>query len=114
MTSNFADVVARLERVRGVDGVMLVGMEDGMVIAGDAGPGRDADTAAALAASIFRRTRAAAEDAGLGDAAFVRLEAERGHLCATAGGDVLVVAMTATGVNLGKLRLEMMGAKEML
>ena len=73
-------------------GAMLVGMDDGMVIAGDAGPGRDADTAAALAASLFRRTRTAAADAGLGDAGFVRLEADRGHLCATARGDVVLVA----------------------
>ena len=114
MIDNFENVVARLQRVRGVSGVMLVGIDDGMVIAGDAGPGRDADTAAALAASLFRRTRTAAEDAGLGDARFVRLEAERGHLCATACGDVVVVAMTSSGINLGKLRLEMMGAKEML
>jgi predicted regulator of Ras-like GTPase activity (Roadblock/LC7/MglB family) len=114
MTNAFEDVVARLQRVRGVAGVMLVGVDDGMVIAGDAGPGRDSDTAAALAASLFRRTRVAAGEAGLGDASFVRLEAERGHMCATAVGDVVVVAMTTPGINLGRLRLEMMGAKEML
>lgn len=114
MTNTFESVVARLQRVQGVAGVMIVGLDDGMVIAGDAGPGRDSDTAAALAASLFRRTRTAAADAGLGDANFVRLEAERGHMCATASGEVVVVAMTSAGINLGKLRLEMMGAKEML
>src|SRR5215216_3470871 len=70
-------VVSRLQRQQGVVGVMLVGIDDGMVIAGDAGPGRDSDTAAALAASLFRRTRTASGDAGLGDARFVRLEADR-------------------------------------
>ncbi len=114
MITKFDDIVTRIERHAGVVGVMLVGIDDGMVIAGDAGPGRDSDTAAALAASLFRRTRVAAADALLGDATFVRLEAERGHMCATALDDVVVVAMTASGVNLGKLRLEMMGAKEML
>ncbi len=114
MTNTFESVVARLQRIQGVAGVMLVGLEDGMVIAGDAGVGRDADTAAALAASLFRRTRNAAGEAGLGEANFVRLEAERGHLCATARGDVVVVAMTSPGINLGRLRLEMMSAKEML
>ena len=44
--------VARLQRQQGVLGAMLVGLDDGMIIAGDAGPGRDADTAAALAASL--------------------------------------------------------------
>ena len=112
--NNFDVVVARLQRVQGVAGVMLVGIEDGMVIAGDAGPGRDSDTAAALAASLVRRTRNAAHDAGLGVANFVRLEAERGHMCATVAGEVVVVAMTSAGINLGRLRLEMMGAKEML
>jgi len=110
----FDSVVERLQRQQGVTGVMLVGVDDGMVIAGDAGPGRDSDTAAALAASLFRRTRMAASDAGLGDARFVRLEADRGHVCATARGDVVIVAVTSTGINLGRLRLEMLGAVEML
>ncbi len=114
MTAAFDSVVARLQRQQGVVGVMLVGVDDGMVIAGDAGPGRDSDTAAALAASLFRRTRNAAGDAGLGDATLVRLEAERGHMCATAVGDVVIVAMTVAGINLGRLRLEMMGAREMI
>ncbi len=114
MIERFDSVVERLQRQQGVMGVMLVGVDDGMVIAGDAGPGRDSDTAAALAASLFRRTRMAASDAGLGDARFVRLEADRGHVCATARGDVVIVAVAATGINLGRLRLEMLGAVEML
>ena len=107
-------VVSRLTRHQGVMGAMLVGIDDGMVIAGDAGPGRDADTAAALAASLFRRTRNASQDAGLGDARFVRLEADRGHMCATARGDVVIVAVASNGINLGKLRLEMLSEVETL
>ncbi|MDQ3081013.1 MAG: roadblock/LC7 domain-containing protein [Gemmatimonadota bacterium] len=112
MTEGFDAVVSRLQRHQGVRGVMLVGMEDGTVIAGDAGTSLDSDTAAALAASLFRRTRAAAGDAGLGEANFVRLEAERGHLCATARGDVLIVTVANRNINLGKLRLDMLGALE--
>ena len=114
MTHELELVVSRLARQQGVMGAMLVGIDDGMVIAGDAGPGRDADTAAALAASLFRRTRNASADSGLGDARFVRLEADRGHLCATAHGDVVLVAVASNGINLGKLRLEMLGAAETL
>lgn len=114
MNPQFDSVVDRLQRQQGVMGVMLVGVDDGMVIAGDAGPGRDSDTAAALAASLFRRTRMAACDAGLGDARFVRLEADCGHVCAAARGDVVIVAVTSNGINLGRLRLEMLGAVEML
>ncbi len=114
MTDAFDDVVSRLQRHQGVLGVMLVGIDDGMVISGDAGPGRDSDTAAALAASLFRRTRAAAADAGLRRATFVRLEADRGHLCATARDDVVIVAVANGNINLGKLRLDMLGASELL
>jgi predicted regulator of Ras-like GTPase activity (Roadblock/LC7/MglB family) len=114
MTTDLDAVVARIQRHQGVMGVMLVGMDDGMVIAGDAGAGRDSDTAAALAASLFRRTRTAAGEAKLGNASFVRLEADRGHLCATARGDMVLVAVVSSGINLGKLRLEMLGAAEML
>lgn len=112
MISEYDGVLARLQRQPGVMGVMLVGIDDGMVIAGDAGPGRDSDTAAALAASLMRRTRAAAEEAGLGSATFVRLEADRGHVCATARDDLVLVAMASGGINLGKLRLAMLGAME--
>jgi len=114
MSANFDSVVAQFERQHGVLGAMLVGLDDGMVIAGDAGPGRDSDTAAALAASLFRRTRNASEDAVLGIPSFVRLEADRGHLCATSNGEVILVAVTSNGVNLGKLRLEMLSAVESL
>jgi len=114
MIQPFDTIVDRLERQRGVVGVMLVGIDDGMVIAGSAGTGRDSDTAAALAASLFRRTRTASLDAGLGEARFVRLEADRGHVCATAKGEVVIVAVTSDAINLGKLRLEMLGAAETL
>lgn len=114
MIEAFDAIVSRLQRHQGVSGVLLVGMEDGTVIAGDAGDSLDRDTAAALAASLFRRTRAAAGDAGLGQAIFVRLEADGGHLCATARGEVLIVAVSNRSINLGKLRLDMLGASELL
>ncbi|HVF38314.1 MAG TPA: roadblock/LC7 domain-containing protein [Gemmatimonadaceae bacterium] len=108
--SAFQEIVERLQRHHGVNGVMLVGMEDGMVIAGDAGAGRDADTAAALAAMIYRKTRIAAEQAGFGAPRFMRLEADGGNVCATSSGDVMIVAMAARNTNLGRLRLEMLNA----
>lgn len=107
-------LVARIERQPGVIGAMLVGMEDGMVIAG-ADTLRDRwEPAAALASSVFRRARNASADAGLGEATFVRLEADRGHLCATARGDIVLVAVTGSHINLGRLRLEMLSAAELI
>lgn len=114
MMAELESVVARIQRQQGVLGVMLVGLEDGLIIAGDAGPGRDADTAAALAASLFRRARSASADAGLGDAGFVRLEADRGHVCAAARGEIVIVTVASSAINLGKLRLDMLGAVEAL
>ena len=114
MMEEFDTIVARLQRHQGIQGVMLVGMEDGFIIAGDAGPGRESDTAAALATSLFRRTKAASSESGLGEVSFVRLEAERGHLCAAAKGDIAIVTVAGNGINLGKLRLEMLSAVELL
>jgi predicted regulator of Ras-like GTPase activity (Roadblock/LC7/MglB family) len=112
--SEYDVLVARIERQLGVVGAMLVGIEDGLVIAGADSLGAGWEPAAALASSVFRRTRRASEDAGLGDAKFVRLEADRGHVCATARGDIVLVAVTNRTINLGKLRLEMLSAAEQI
>ncbi len=112
MITEYDSVVAQIERYPGVIGAMLVGIEDGLLIAGAGGMGEGWEPAAALASSLFRRTRQAAADAGLGEATFVRLEADRGHLCATARGDIVLVAVTNSSINLGRLRLEMLGAAE--
>jgi len=114
MTNEYALVVARIERQPGVIGAMLVGIEDGLAIAGADTLGAGWEPAAALASSVFRRTRRASEDAGLGDATFVRLEADRGHVCATARGDIVLVAVTDRHINLGRLRLEMLSAAEQI
>ena len=113
MISDFDAIVATVERNPGVLGAMLVGVDDGLVIAGTAS-GESWAAAAALASSLFRRTRQAAADAGLGEATFVRLEADRGHVCATARDDFVLVAVSAHGINLGRLRLEMISALEQL
>ena len=113
MISDYDAIVATVERNPGVLGAMLVGVDDGLVIAGTAS-GESWAAAAALASSLFRRTRQAAANAGLGEATFVRLEADRGHVCATARDDFVLVAVSAHGINLGKLRLEMISALEQL
>jgi predicted regulator of Ras-like GTPase activity (Roadblock/LC7/MglB family) len=110
--SEYDSVVAQIERHQGVLGAMLVGLDDGLVIAGTDTMGAAWEPAAALASSVFRRTREASAEAGLGVAAFVRLEADRGHVCATAHGDIVLVAVTSRNINLGRLRLAMLGAVE--
>ena len=114
MKTRFDPVVARLERHRGVSGVMVVGLDDGMVIAADAAAGAGTDAAAALASSLFRRTRICAEEARVGRPRFVLLEAERGQLCAAGNDDVVIVTIASAGANLGRLRLEMLNSLEAL
>jgi predicted regulator of Ras-like GTPase activity (Roadblock/LC7/MglB family) len=112
--NDYDAVVGEIERQPGVLTAMLVGAEDGMVIAGSVGPDARWDPAAALASSVFRRTRDASTQAGLGEASFVRLEADRGHVCATARGDFVLVAVTTPHINLGRLRLQMLTAMEQI
>jgi predicted regulator of Ras-like GTPase activity (Roadblock/LC7/MglB family) len=112
--SEYDVLVEQIERHQGVLGAMLVGIDDGMVIARTDGLGESWEPAAALASSLFRKTRQAADDAGLGSASFVRLEADRGHVCATARGDIVLVAVTNRKINLGRLRLEMLSAAEQI
>lgn len=114
MITEYDSIVSQIERQPGVLGAMLVGIDDGMVIAGAAGLGESWEPASALASSLFRRTRKAAADAGLGEAGFVRLEADRGHVCATARGDIVLVAVCNRTINLGRLRLEMLSVTEQL
>ena len=114
MTQPYLSLVSRLEKTPGVIGVLLVEIEDGLVVAGAAGSESTTENAAALGSSLFRRTRKAAADAGLGNARFVRLEADCGHLCAAGRGDMVLVALTDRDANLGRLRLEMMRAAEQL
>jgi predicted regulator of Ras-like GTPase activity (Roadblock/LC7/MglB family) len=110
----YDSVVAQVERQPGVLAAMLVGLDDGMLIAGSDPQGGEWEPAAALASSLFRRTRQAAADAGLGEATFVRLEADRGHVCATARGDMVLLAVTGRNINLGRLRLEMLSAADQI
>lgn len=108
MITEYDSIVAQIERHPGVLGAMLVGIDDGLVIAAADALGESWEPASALASSVFRGTRRAAGDAGLGEATFVRLEADRGHVCATARGDIVLVAVTTRNINLGRLRLAML------
>jgi predicted regulator of Ras-like GTPase activity (Roadblock/LC7/MglB family) len=114
VTQPYFALVSRLERNVGVIGVLLVEVQDGLVVAGAMVSESTTESAAALGSSLFRRTRKAAGDAGLGDARFVRLEADCGHLCAAGRGDMVLVALTDREANLGRLRIEMMRAAEQL
>ncbi len=115
MTEQYRQVLDRVTRVRGVRGAMLVAGEDGLVVAESLMEGVRGNAVAALAASLVKRFRQAAEAAGAGMPDFLHLQGEGGTLLSVPAADgVLVVAVGDADLNVGLVRLEMLRAAEVL
>ncbi len=114
MSSPYGGMLAGLIRHRGVKGCLVVGERDGLIVDSTVQFGVNAQTFAALTASLFRKARRAAQAAGFGDATFVQLEAERGRVCAVGRGDLVLVVVAEPRVNLGLVRVDMLKAAERL
>jgi predicted regulator of Ras-like GTPase activity (Roadblock/LC7/MglB family) len=114
IASPFAELLTSLSRHRGVLGAMVVSERDGIAIDAMVQIGINADAIAALAASLHRKARLASTAAGYGGVTFVRLDAERGHLCAAGNGDLVVVAVSEPRSNVGLIRVEMIRAARTL
>jgi predicted regulator of Ras-like GTPase activity (Roadblock/LC7/MglB family) len=110
------EVVATLSHVPGVLVAMVVGASDGLIvetssIKGGAIGGADSRKhTAALAAYLYSKISRASDTARLGTPAFMRLEAEQGHICVVGVGEVVLVTIVTSGANLGRVRLDMMQA----
>ncbi|HEX8213412.1 MAG TPA: roadblock/LC7 domain-containing protein [Longimicrobium sp.] len=107
--SGYGELLDRVNRVTGVRGSMVVAVEDGLVVAEELMLGVPGDAVAALVASIFRRARRSMSAADFGDAAFVQVDGEDGLLFAAAPpqlGDLLLVVVAESWVNVGLVRLE--------
>ena len=110
-----AQVVATLSHVPGVVAAMIVGATDGLIVetspvAPSAGAVDPRKHTAALAAYLYSKVIRASDAARLGTPAFMRLEAERGHIFVVGAGDVVLVTIVTSDANLGRVRLEMMTA----
>ncbi len=111
----FQAMVDRVTRVRGVRGAMLVGGDDGLVIAASLMAGVEGNAVAALSASLLKKLRRAALAAGAGLPKFLHLQGEGGTLLAVPAPQGIVVVAIADGdVNVGLARLEMMRVAESL
>lgn len=110
MRSPFSDMLDALTRQRGVMASLVVGESDGMIVDSNLQVGQQGDRVAALAASMFRKTRLAAGAAGLGAATFLQLEAERGRVCACGRNDLVLVVVAEAAANVGLIRVEMLKA----
>ena len=106
--SPFADLLGALIRQRGVTGALVVSEADGIVVDSNVRIGLKAEVLAALSASLYRRARLAAQAAGYGEATFLQLEASQGRLCAVGRNDLVLVAVTEPGANVGLVRMEML------
>lgn len=114
MSSPFATMLDSLIRQRGVLGSLVVDERDGIVVDSNLSFGLRGAVVAALAASLYRKARLSAAAAGLGDATFLQLEAERGRICAVGRNDLVIVVVAEPRANIGLIRMEMLRAVEAL
>src|SRR5436309_2043452 len=90
-----------------VDGLIV---ETSAVLGATDGAGDPRKHTAALAAYLYAKVTRASNAARLGKPAFMRLEAEKGHICVVGARDVVLVTIVTPDANLGRVRLEMMTA----
>lgn len=115
--SAYAEVLARVNRIPGVRGSMVVAAEDGLIVEEELMLGVPGPAAAALVASLFRRARRSVSAAAFGSASYLQVEGESGLLFAAAPhqlGDLLLVVVAEAWVNVGLVRLEAGRAVEAL
>ncbi len=110
MTSPFTAMLQTLSRQRGVTAALVVSEQDGIVIDSNLQIGQQGDRVAALAAALYRKARLSAEAAGLGAVSFLQLEAPNGRLCAVGAGELVLVVVAASAVNVGLVRVELLRA----
>ena len=108
----FAGLLAEITRVRGVSGCMIVAEADGLIVGSVLEASMRGPAVAALAASLYRKARLAAQAAGFGAAAFMQLEAEQGRVCAVGRGGLVLVAVAEPRANVGLIRVELLRAAE--
>ena len=111
-TSDYSNVLASLIRHRGVRGSLVVSETDGIIVDSNLQIGQMGDRLAALAASLHRKARLAANAAGLGRATLMQLEAEQGRILASGRGDLVLVVIADPAANVGLIRVEMLKAVE--
>lgn len=114
MSSPFTAMLDTLIRHRGVLGSLVVDERDGIIVDSILSVGLRGAVVAALAGSLYRKARLSAAAAGLGEATFLQLEAERGRICAVGRQDLVIVVVAEPRVNIGLLRMEMLRAVETL
>ena len=98
--------VQRLSRVSGVRGALIVDPDAGVPVVAELAEGVSGTAVAALAASLFRRTTQASENADFGRLSTLQVDADEGHVIAVYAGELIIVVVAAKDAQLGLVRLE--------
>ena len=106
--------VQRLSRVSGVRGALLVDAQAGVPVVAELAEGVSGTAVAALAASLFRRTTHASENADFGRLTTLQVDADDGHVIAVDAGEMIIVVVAEKAAQLGLVRLEAHRAAESL
>ena len=114
MSDVYTEALARLSRVPGVRGALIVESDAGLPVVSELADGVDGSALAALASSLFRRTNNASQTAAFGKLSTMQLEAEDGHVVVSNGGDLLIIVVAEKTAQLGMVRLEAHRAAEAL
>ena len=114
MSGPYGTVLAELNRVRGVDGSMVVDAADGLIVQAALPSGMRGGAVAALAASLYRKACRSAAAAGFGDGEFMQLDAERGRVCAVGHDGLVLVAVADLRAPVGLIRVAMLQGRDAL
>ena len=110
MSTPFTSMLQTLSRQRGVTAALVVSEQDGIVVDANVQIGQSGDRVAALAASLYRKARLSSRAAGMGAVSFMQMEAPNGRICAIGIGDLVLVVLAASSVNVGLVRVALLRA----
>jgi predicted regulator of Ras-like GTPase activity (Roadblock/LC7/MglB family) len=102
-----------LDRIAALTGVRVVvasGMHEGLVVHAAGEDARDAEAAAALFSSVFRRAAAVALHAGRGEPRLIRVQSGGDEVLAVGAGSMVLTVVARRGANVGRVRLELLRA----
>src|SRR5690554_5186983 len=95
------EAVARLSRIPGVTGAMLVDLAAGVPILAELAEQVNGTAVAALTASLYKRADSAAEATSHGRLSTVQLDSVDGHVIIAGAGDVAIALTATAGAQLG-------------
>jgi predicted regulator of Ras-like GTPase activity (Roadblock/LC7/MglB family) len=106
MTDVYHSGVARLSRVAGVHGALIVEARTAIPVAAELREDVNGTALAALAAAVYLRTAEASVSAHLGPVDSVQLDADEGHVIMVGAGDLILIVISERSAQLGMVRLE--------